>query len=214
MTSNVPGSGRAMRVRGVRKMLAVGEFTIRQIRTREDLDLARRFLQRIFPSQEAGRPGPGVSGEQLARQSPVMLAARREGEIAGVALGQVDDGGLGTVDQLAVAADARGSGLGRRLLAALEAGALSLGARRLTLGSVDEAVGFYQRCGYRARLLLQFVPPARRDEIALLFDGYALLETQWQDVPQLWVQTPGVDPALAGDGVYAQWVMDKELVVS
>jgi GNAT superfamily N-acetyltransferase len=200
-------------------MLAVGEFTIEQLRTPEDLDLVRRFLQRIFPSQEAGRPGPGVSGERLASQSPVMLAARREGEIAGVALGQVEDGGLGTVDQLAVAADARGRGLGRRLLAALESGALSLGARQLTLGSVDEAVGFYQRCGYRARLLLQFVPPARRDEVALLFDGYALVETQWQDVPQLWVQTPGVDPALADrvrgrDGVYAQWVMDKDLTAA
>jgi GNAT superfamily N-acetyltransferase len=197
-------------------LLVVGEFTIGQLRTPEDLDLARRFLQRMFPSQEAGRPGPGLSRERLASGSPMMLAARRDGEIAGVALGQVEGGGLGTVDQLAVAADARGTGLGRRLLAALESGALSLGVRQLTLGSVDDAVGFYQRCGYRARLLLQFVPPARRDEIALLFDGYALLETQWQDVPQLWVQTPGVDPALADrvrgrDGVYAQWVMDKDL---
>jgi GNAT superfamily N-acetyltransferase len=217
MTSSVPGSGRAVRVQGVRRMLAVDEYTIGRLRTPEDLDLARRFLQRIFPSQEAGRPGPGLSRERLASQSPMMLAARRDGEIAGVALGQVEGGGLGTVDQLAVAADARGTGLGRRLLAALESGALSLGARQLTLGSVDDAVGFYQRCGYRARLLLQFVPPARRDEVALLFDDYELLETQWQHVPQLWVQTPGVDPALADrvrgrDGVYAQWVMDKDLV--
>ena len=140
----------------------MGEFTIGQIRTPEDLDLAYRFLQRIFPSQEDGRPGPGLSRERPAGQSPVMLAARRDEEIAGVALGHVDGGGLGTVDQLAVAAAVRGGGLGRRLLAALESEALSLGARQLTLGSVDGAVGFYQRCGYRARLLLQFVPPARR----------------------------------------------------
>ncbi len=88
--------------------------------------------------------------------------------------------------------------------------------RELTLGSVDGAAGFYERCGYQGRLLLQFVPPARRDEVAPLFAGFALRETQWQDIPQLWVQTPAVDFALADrvrgrDGVHAQWVMSRDL---
>ena len=146
----------------------------------------------------------------------MMLAAKQGQEIAGVALGHVDGGGLGTVDHLAVAATVRGRGLGRRLLAALESGARHLGVRQLTLGSIDEAVGFYQRCGYQGRLLLQFVPPARRDEVAPLFADFALREAQWQDVPQLWVQTPGVDFTLADrvrgrDGVHTQWVMDRDL---
>jgi GNAT superfamily N-acetyltransferase len=193
-------------------MPVVGEFTIGPIQTPQELDLAYGFLTRIFPSREAGRPGPRFSGEQ----SPMMLAAKRDEEIVGVALGHVERGGLGTVDQVGVAAAARGRGLGRGLLAALESGARSLGVRQLTLGSVDGAVGFYERCGYQGRLLLQFVPPARRDEIAALFADCALLETQWQDVPQLWVQTSGVDFTLADrvrgrDGVYAQWVMDKDL---
>ena len=193
-------------------MPVVGEFTIGPIQTPQELDLAYGFLMRIFPSREAGRPGPRFSGEQ----SPMMLAARRGEEIVGVALGHVERGGLGTVDQVGVAAAARGRGLGRGLLAALESGARSLGVRQLTLGSIDEAVGFYQRCGYQGRLLLQFVSPARRDEIAPLFAGFALLETQWQDVPQLWVQTPGVDITLTDrvrdrGGVHAQWVMDRDL---
>jgi hypothetical protein len=88
--------------------------------------------------------------------------------------------------------------------------------RQLTLGGADGAVGFYERCGYQGGLLLQFVPPARRDEVAPLFADFALLETQWQGVPQLWVQTPKVDVALADrvrgrDGVHAQWVMSKDL---
>jgi len=194
----------------------VGEFTIGQIRTPEELDLACRFLLRIFPSLEPGWPGPRFFRERLAGQSPAMLAARQGQEIAGVALGHVDGGGLGTVDHLAVAAAARGRGLGRRLLAALESGARSLGVRELTLGSVDGAVGFYERCGYQGRLLLQFVPPARRDEVAPLFAGFALLETQWQGISQLWVQTPAVDFTLADrvrgrDGVHAQWVMSRDL---
>jgi len=36
---------------------------------------------------------------------------------------------------------------------------LSLGVRQLTLGSIDGAVGFYERCGYQGRLLLQFAHP-------------------------------------------------------
>ena len=88
--------------------------------------------------------------------------------------------------------------------------------RQLTLGSVDRAVGFYERYGYQGRLLLQFAPPARREEVAPLFAGFALLETQWQDIPQLWVQTPRIDFTVAGrvrglNGVHAQWVMDKDL---
>jgi ribosomal protein S18 acetylase RimI-like enzyme len=194
----------------------VGEFTIGPIRTPEELDLACRFLLRIFPSRPARWPGPGFFRERLAAQSPMMLAAKREQQIAGVALGHVDGDGLGTVDHLAVAAAVRGRGLGRGLLAALESGARSLGVRQLTLGSVDAAVGFYERCGYQGRLLLQFAPPARRDEVAPLFAGFALLETQWQSVPQLWVQTPRVDFTLADrvrgrDGVHAQWVMSKDL---
>ena len=129
------------------ELLAGGEFTIGPIRTPQELDLACRFLLRIFPSLAARWPGHRFFRERLAGQSPMMLAAKRGQEIAGVALGHVDGDGLGTVDHLAAAA-VRGGGLGRELLPALESGARSLGVRQLTLGSIDEAVGFYERCGY------------------------------------------------------------------
>jgi ribosomal protein S18 acetylase RimI-like enzyme len=193
--------------------LTVDEFTIGQIRSPRELDLVGRFLREIFPTQE---PDPRLLRDRLDAQSPMMLAAKRDEELAGVALGHVDGGRLGTVDQLAVASALRCRGLGRRLLSALESGARSLGVRQLTLGSVDAAVGFYERCGYQGRLLLQFTQPARRDEVAPLFADFALLETQWQDIPQLWVQTPRVDFTLTDrvrgrEGVHAQWAMDKDL---
>jgi len=194
----------------------VGEFTIAPIRTVPQLDHAWLFLVQIFPFLGDRPPGPGFFRARLPQESPMMLAAKREQQIAGVALGHLDGDRLGTVDHIAVAASARGRGLGRALLSALESGARALEVRRLTLGSVDEAVGFYERCGYQGRLLLQFAPPARREEVAALFADFALLETQWQDVRQLWVQTPQVDNALTDrirgrDGVHAQWVMDKDL---
>ena len=60
------------------ELLVVGEFTIGPIRTPEELDLACRFLLRIFPSLQARWPGPGFFRERLAGQSPMMLAAKRE----------------------------------------------------------------------------------------------------------------------------------------
>ncbi len=193
--------------------LTVDEFTIGQIRSPQELDLIGRFLRETFPTRE---PDPRLLRDRLDAPSPIMLAAKRDEELTGVALGHVDGGGLGTVDQLAVASAVRGRGLGRRLLSALESGARSLGVRQLTLGSVDAAVGFYERCGYQGRLLLQFTPPARRDEVAPLFAEFALLQTQWQHVPQLWVQTPRVDFTLTDrvrgrEGVHAQWAMEKNL---
>ena len=197
-------------------MLTVGKFTIGPIRTSQELDLACRFLLSIFPFLEAGWRGPGFFHERLADESAMMLAAKRDDEIVGVVLGHVDGDGLGTVDHLAVAATARGRGLGSALLSALESGARSLRVRRLTLGSIEGAEGFYEKCGYQGRLLLQFVPPARRDEVAALFADFALVETRWQGVHQLWVQTPRVDKTLTNrvggrEGVHAQWVMDKDL---
>jgi ribosomal protein S18 acetylase RimI-like enzyme len=130
-------------------MNAAAQFTIGPIQTPQELDLAWRFLLPIFPSIQARQPGPRFFHDRLASQSPIMLAAKREQEIAGVAIGHVDGDGLGTVDHLAVAAGMRRQGLGRELLSALESGARSLHVRQLTLGSIEEAVGFYERCGYQ-----------------------------------------------------------------
>ena len=194
----------------------MGEFTIRPIQTPRELEVACRFLLKTLPSIEAGWRGDRFYRERLASESAMMLAARRDEEIVGVVLGHLDGGGRGAVDHLAVAAAVRGQGLGRGLLSTLESGASSLGVRELTLGSVDGAVGFYERCGYQGRLLLQFAPPVTRDEVATLFADFALLETQWQDITQLWVQTPAVDATLTDrvsgrGGVHAQWVMSKDL---
>jgi GNAT superfamily N-acetyltransferase len=194
----------------------VGQFTIGPIRTPQELDLACRFLLQIFPSMQARWRGPGLYRDRLASQSPMMLTARQNGQITGVVLGHVDDGGLGTVDHLAVAAAMRSRGLGRRLLSALELGARNLGVRQLTLGSIDGAVGFYSDAATRDACCSSSPRPRAATRSPRSLPDFALLETQWQDIPQLWVQTPRIDFTLTGrvkdrDGVCAQWVMDKDL---
>lgn len=59
------------------------------------------------------------------------------------------DGHTGQIRYMAVAPAWRGQGLGRRLLAALEARALALGLRRIVLDAREAAAGFYLRHGYR-----------------------------------------------------------------
>jgi GNAT superfamily N-acetyltransferase len=46
---------------------------------------------------------------------------------------------------------ARGRGLGRRLMAAFELGAIRLGAAAISLGAGDDVGGFYRRLGYAGR---------------------------------------------------------------
>lgn len=60
--------------------------------------------------------------------------------------------GVADIKRMWVAPEARGSGLGRRMLVALEgeARALGLGAARLeTNGALDEALAMYRSHGYR-----------------------------------------------------------------
>lgn len=60
------------------------------------------------------------------------------------------DAERGQIRYMAVVPEARGRGLGRRILEALEQRARGLGLRRIVLDAREEALGFYLRHGYRA----------------------------------------------------------------
>ena len=57
---------------------------------------------------------------------------------------------VGEVKRMFVEPRQRGRGLGRRLLAELEAAARDLGFRRLRLDTAGDLRGFYERAGYAA----------------------------------------------------------------
>lgn len=73
-----------------------------------------------------------------------------------VATGRVRliEAGLAKVERVAVDRAVRGTGLGRRVMDALEARARALGASRVKLAAQVSAVAFYERLGYVA-----FDPP-------------------------------------------------------
>lgn len=77
------------------------------------------------------------------------LVLRRDGRIAAAGRG-VTNMGLVEIRGLWVDPPLRGCGVGRRLLAAIEAEAVRRGCARAALDSYDwQAPGFYERLGYR-----------------------------------------------------------------
>jgi ribosomal protein S18 acetylase RimI-like enzyme len=86
----------------------------------------------------------------LACPTSTILAARDEGRIVGTVMAGYD-GHRGWLYYVAVAADRRGTGLGRALVEAAEQWLAAQGARviRLMVRAENEAVtGFYEALGY------------------------------------------------------------------
>jgi putative acetyltransferase len=93
-----------------------------------------------------------VSADVLATHRAVFLAARRDGELLGSIALLVIAPGQAEMKRMFVRAEARGMGLGRRLLNALEEVA---GHRNITQISLEtgirqpEAIGLYRASGYQ-----------------------------------------------------------------
>ncbi|MBA8795943.1 ribosomal protein S18 acetylase RimI-like enzyme [Friedmanniella endophytica] len=154
--------------------------------------------------------------EASFRADPGLLAMACAGEEV---VGCVASDGVDVITVVAVRDSWRGRGVGRRLLQETEGLLAARGADRVTLGSVDEALAFYRRCGYTGRWLIQ-VDPRIADPsavIEMLVDGVLAGHTVrlscWEGHPQLWLDEPG-DPALrrrveSVSGVVVQAVMQK-----
>ena len=115
---------------------------------------------------------------ELARRFPedraLMLVAEDQGRIVGGALAfrKVSQGGSGvTLRIIGLEPSARGHGLGRRLMQALELEAGRLGAPAINLGGASGSIkGFYARLGYAGRgtMLSKGLPlPGRFLEVRL-----------------------------------------------
>ena len=99
-----------------------------------------------------GGSGAPPRGDEFLPPAGVFLAARRDGEIIGCGgLCRLDDG-VAELRRMYVAPAARGLGVGRRLLAALEEQALALGYASIRLETgfrQGEAIGLYESAGFR-----------------------------------------------------------------
>jgi predicted N-acetyltransferase YhbS len=122
-------------------------YVIRRVGSIEDLKRAFEVLGAQFT--------PPIAAEDRVFQDLVdhypqdrrlMLVAEQDGQIAGGALGFGS-----TLRILALKPEARGKGLGRRLIQTYEVAAMRHGVRTISLGAVEQQKGFYERMGYRGK---------------------------------------------------------------
>jgi len=110
-------------------------------------ELARRFDGGFDPDRSIS-----ADDEELTLPAGLLLVATRHGEPVGCGALKFHDGGPAEIKRMWVSPALRGLGLGRRLLAELEAHAAARGVRTLRLETnrtLDEAIGLYRDAGYR-----------------------------------------------------------------
>jgi DNA-binding MarR family transcriptional regulator/GNAT superfamily N-acetyltransferase len=110
-------------------------------------ELGRRFDAGFDPARSIS-----ADAHELTPPAGVFLIARLGGRPIGCGALKAKERRIGDVKRMWVAAEARGLGIGRRLLAALEAEARQRGLETLRLEtnrSLVEAQALYRRAGYR-----------------------------------------------------------------
>jgi len=141
----------------VETMLNAGSVTIAA--EQEDSADAQRCVAAYFAEldtrfENGFDPGNGgYAGKPAAANGGgTFLIARLHGRAIGCGALKPLDGSTGEIKRMWVAPEARGLGVARRLLAALEAEARALGLRRVVLDtnrSLLEAQAMYRKAGYR-----------------------------------------------------------------
>jgi putative acetyltransferase len=106
-------------------------------------------LAELYPPEQ--RFGPNLKAQHLEGGRGTFLVARDNGRAVGCGAIRMNDGRSAEVKRMYVDPDQRGKGVGRAVLARLEAAAHELGARRLVLETgiySPEALALYQRAGF------------------------------------------------------------------
>ena len=129
---------------------------VRDLRARLELDsgYVSRLLrslerQRLVRAQAAANDGRVL--DELTPPAGVFVVARLGGQPIGCGALKVKDRTTGEVKRMWVAADARGLGVGRRILETLETRARDFGVSTLRLETnrtLKEAQALYRKCGY------------------------------------------------------------------
>jgi putative acetyltransferase len=106
------------------------------------------YMQALYPAASNHL----VDVDVLASLDTVFLVARRNQSVLGTIAFRVIEPGHAEIKRLFVSAKARGCGLGRQLVVALENAARCQGITRLSLETgirQPEAIGLYCSAGYR-----------------------------------------------------------------
>ena len=129
-----------------------GAIGVRPVASLDELIQLQNVISAQFPPRRSPRSrGDNAFADQFNANRRLMLVAEIEGDIVGGALG-LRIGDAVKLDVIAVVPEFRRMGIGRKLMNAIEAEAMSLGARSIFLGGANEENRrFYSRLGYQGR---------------------------------------------------------------
>lgn len=139
---------------------------------------------------------------RLGEDRRLMLVAVDDGVLVGGALAFRTGADAATVRLIAVVDEHRRRGIARALMARVEREAHRLGSARLAAGVDRGVIGFWQRLGYAAQLLVQWVyePRLFQEEVEALLAGplrgMACRRSSHDGVPQLLVDLDRSPPDL------------------
>ncbi|MCA1825804.1 MAG: GNAT family N-acetyltransferase [Myxococcales bacterium] len=121
---------------------------VRLAETPADLKAALRLRWTVFVEEQGVRPSDELDGRD--EKDAVHAIASLDGVLCGAGRFIFLEPGVAKIQRMAVIDDVRGRGVGRALLAFLEAEARQRGATKLTLDAQVRARGFYEKAGYRS----------------------------------------------------------------
>jgi predicted GNAT family N-acyltransferase len=121
---------------------------VRAVQAPKDVEQCLRLRWTVFVEEQGVRPSDELDGQD--RGGAVHALASLDGVPCGAGRLIFTADGVAKIQRMAVIDDVRGKGVGRALLAFLEAEARRRGATRLTLWAQVRARGFYEKAGYAA----------------------------------------------------------------
>jgi putative acetyltransferase len=132
--------------------MIVGDVTIRREDPRQPEVVALiAYLDQLMASLYPAESNHLLDVETLAAPDVTFLVARINDKVIGCGGLRSHDAELGEVKRMFVSPEARGLGLGKQILAAIEVEATRQGLRRLALETgihQPEAIGLYRRAGF------------------------------------------------------------------
>lgn len=122
-------------------------YNIKIVEDISELNKVLKFCYEILGERNDDVYGPAAWANRL-KENYLMVFAEADGDVIAAVMGRAENQDSIVLGYAACKAACRKSGITSSLLSTLENNARAYGYKYITLGSADEAVGFYEKCGY------------------------------------------------------------------
>ena len=123
-------------------------YKTRIVKDITELNKVLKFCYEILGERNDNVYGPAAWANRL-NENYLMIFAEKDGDIVSTVMGRAENRDSIVLGFAACRADCRNNGITSSLLSRLENNARQYDYKYITLGSADESVGFYEKCGYK-----------------------------------------------------------------